>query len=135
MLNGMLCALCMLLLPLAGRGQALLNRGSGAASDSAAAIKRLFRQRRQGAGVGLAVGCGLLAPGASNMAVSPEPSQLLLPPAAAAGLGTNCSLLCFFSRMRFSSRREQQALQLLARHQPLPGYVQRALPPVLASAN
>lgn len=135
MLNGLLCALLLLfLLPLAGRSQALPGR-RGAVPDSATAIKRLFRQRRQGAGLGLAVGCGMMAPGASNLAVSPEPSQMLLPPTSSAGLGPNCSLLAFFSRVRFSSKREQQALQLLARHQPLPGYVQRALGPVLASAN
>lgn len=135
MLNGLLYALLLLvLLPLAGRSQVLPGRRA-AVPDSATAIKRLFRQRRQGAGVGLAVGCGTMAPGASNMAASPEPSQMLLPPTASAGLGPNCSLLAFFSRMRFSSRREQQTLQLLARHQRLPSYVQRALGPVLASAE
>lgn len=135
MLNGILCALLLVLgLPLTGRSQTLAGR-RGAVPDSATAIKRLFRQRRQGAGLGLAVGCGTMAPGASNVAASPEPSQLLLPPTASAGLAPNCSLLAFFSRMRFSSRREQQVLQLLARHQPLPGYVQRALEPVLASAE
>ena len=135
MLNGLLCALLLvLLLPLAGYSQAASTRQSPA-PDSVTAIKRLFRERRLGAGIGLAVGCGMMAPGANGLAVSPEPSQLLLPPAAAAGLGTNCSLLSFFSKARFSSKREQEVLTLLARHQPLPGYVQRALGPMLASTN
>jgi len=133
MLNGLLFALLFtFMLPLAGRGQAAPT-GWRASSDSATAIKRLFRQRRLGSSFGLAVGCGTVAPGGSAMVASPEPSQMLLPPTAVAGLGTNCSLLCFFSRLRFSSKREQRVLQLLALHQPLPGYVQRALSPVLAS--
>lgn len=133
MFHGALCVLLLLLVqPLTGRGQARPGR---ATPDSAAAIKRLFRQRRQGAGVGLAVGCGTMAPGASNVEVTPAPSRMLLPPTAAAGIGTNCSLLCFFSRLRFSSQREQQVLKRLAQHQPLPGYVQRALGPVLARAE
>ncbi|NML67463.1 hypothetical protein HHL22_19855 [Hymenobacter sp. RP-2-7] len=133
MLNGLLLALLFaFLLPLTGRGQATPTK-SVASPDSIAAVKRLFRQRRQGSSLGLAVGCGTVAPGATAMSTPPEPSQMLLPPTAVAGLGTNCSLLCLFSRLRFSSKREQQVLQLLARHQPLPGYVQRALSPVLAS--
>ena len=133
MLNGLLLALLFaFMLPLAGRGQAAPLKPA-AAPDSRAAVKRLFWQRRQGGGLGLAVGGGTVAPGATAMSTPPEPSQLLLPPTAVAGLGTNCSLLCLFSCLRFSSKREQRALQLLARHQPLPGYVQRALSPVLAS--
>lgn len=129
MLNSLLFALLFaLLLPLTGRGQ---TRPTAASRDSIAAIKRLFRQRRLGGGLGWAVGCGSVTPATST--TSAEASQMLLPPGAVAGLGTNCSLLSFFGSMRFSYRREQQVLRCLARHQPLPGYVQRALSPVLAS--
>lgn len=126
--------LLLLALPLVGRSQALGNR-RGAAPDSAAAIKRLFRQRRQGAGMGLAVGCGPVAPGGPVEAAAPaaSASPLLMPPVAVAGLGPSCSLLAMFSSLRFSYKREQRALLLLARHRPLPGYVQRALSPVFAS--
>jgi hypothetical protein len=130
MLNGLLVALLFaFLLPLTGRGQAAPAKS--ATSDSAAAIKRLFRQRRLGGGLGLAVGCGAVAPGTGTTPA--EASQMLLPPGAVAGLGTNCSLLSFFGSMRFSPKREQQVLRRLARHQPLPAYVQRALSPVFAS--
>lgn len=131
MLNGLLLALLFgLLLPLAGRSQTRPPHGA-APADSATAIKRLFRLRRQGSELGLAVGCGAMAPGAG---ISPtEASQMLMPPCAVAGLGTNCSLLTLFRGMRFSPKREQQVLQRLALHQALPGYVQRALNPVLAS--
>ncbi|MGI4834083.1 MAG: hypothetical protein ACRYFK_11540 [Janthinobacterium lividum] len=129
--HGLLRALLFaLLLPLAGRGQAR-PASPAAAHDSMAAIKRLFRQRRLGSELGWAVGCGTVTPATSTTAT--EASQLLLPPGAVAGLGTNCSLVSFFGSLRFSHRREQQVLRCLARHQPLPGYVQRALSPVLAS--
>lgn len=128
MVNGLLLALLLLLLvPLAGHGQARETR-----PDSAAAIRRLFRQRRQCGGLGLAVGCGTLAAGA-NATAMPEGSRMLLPPTAVAGLGTSGSVLAFWSLMRFSHRRELAALRCLAEHRPLPGYVQRSLSPLLVS--
>lgn len=131
-LNGLLLGLLLLLVgAVAGRAQGLPGRG--AAPDSAAAIKRLFRQRRLGmsAGVGLAVGCGSVAPGAAAT-TSPEGGRMVLPPGATAGIGTNCSVHQFFTMLRFSPQREQQVLQLLARHRPLPAYVRRSLRPMLA---
>lgn len=129
MLNGLLFALLFVfMLPLAGRAQA-----GPARPDSITAIKRLFRQRRQCGSMGLAVGCGTMAPGASTATVTPETSPMLLSPCTVAGLGPDRSVLSFFSLMRFSCKREKEMLQRLALHQPLPGYVQRALSPVLAS--
>lgn len=133
MLNGLLFALLFVfVLPLAGRGQAAAGRAA-APADSVTAIKRLFRQRRQCGSMGLAVGCGTMAPGASTATVTPETSPMLLSPCTVAGLGPDRSVLSFFSLMRFSCKREKEMLQRLALHQPLPGYVQRALSPVLAS--
>lgn len=130
MMNGLLLALILLLLlPLAGRSQAPARV---VRPDSVAAIKRLFRQRRQCGGLGLAVGCGTMAAGV-NASATPEGSRMMMPPAAVAGLGTSGSVLSFFSLMRFSRRRELAALRCLVEHRPLPGYVQRSLGPLLAS--
>lgn len=130
-LNGLLLGL---LLTLGTAAAARAQSATTSAPDSATAIKRLFRLRRQGmsAGVGLAVGCGSVAPGAA--ATTPaEGGRMVLPPSSTAGLGTNCSLHKFFSLMRFSPKREQQVLEQLAHHQQLPAYVRRSLGPVLAS--
>lgn len=103
-----------------------------AAVDSAALLHQLFKHERRIGLLGLAATTGVSS--GLNALNDPSKSRQLIG-GLAIGANTGLSVIMVVDRIKFSHRREREAIDQLQQHQPLRPYVQRSYALALVKAS
>lgn len=99
------------------------TRQAAAPVDSAAVLHQLFRHSRRVGLLGLAATTGITA--GMNALNDPRQGRQIIG-VVAVGANTGLLVLMLVDRLKYSHRREREAIERLEQHQPLRPYVQRS---------